>query len=751
MRVRLAAALVAVALASCSKPAKRDVCAEAVEQGKWLEVDKVCRGDDRPFAQIAQGMALISQRKLADAIEVADHLSGTVAFIEAISLAGQAEARHGLELESLGRAHLRLALYLRRSLGPRGRASQDIEYLSYLSRDSIESRQLGQLAVREAELTGNKVAEGRARTSLADAYARASLIADAEREFNAAADLLIDAPNWLAFTYLKFGTLKLESELAAQRAIALPMFDEALKLISRLGTEEQDAARTTVYGLRLNRAMALIDSSLLDEAAKEVERARNAANTEDERDKATLVEGYIAAERNDVELARTLFDSIAEHVSSSEYAWQVPTKMGEMYEQTGRLEEAEHYYRTAINAVEAMRRDAPEPQMRTHLLQRRREPYLALLDLLVKQRSDLDALQVAESLYARSWSDAVLGERNDPLIDSRQSQIGIRAREADNAREPLAKNDILARLVQRETLMYVTSGERGWRLHTRGTTVDVVTLDAAQVDVARRFINAPADAALAEQAAAVLIPADIAPGPEPLYIIAGGDLAPLPFAALRRRGRFLVEDRDIARVPGLATLGCRPRNWDRARIFIGDAEDGLHRDLPLAAKEVKDLAGDEALTGDRATVAAVKAAANASLLHIAVHGDVNNAGAGELTFANGEKLTSAEVFVDGIGPREVVLTGCATADSGDNEAWSGFPSAFLGAGSQFVVATLKTVEDAPAAEFVDVYYQQDPALDPVRRLGAAQRHFIAAARAAGIDGFIGDWPTFAVWGDAACR
>jgi CHAT domain-containing protein len=52
-----------------------------------------------------------------------------------------------------------------------------------------------------------------------------------------------------------------------------------------------------------------------------------------------------------------------------------------------------------------------------------------------------------------------------------------------------------------------------------------------------------------------------------------------------------------------------------------------------------------------------------------------------------------------------VLSGCATGAGNDAESRDGFPSAFLAAGSRYVVATLRSIEDEAAAWVTEAYMQ----------------------------------------------
>jgi len=70
---------------------------------------------------------------------------------------------------------------------------------------------------------------------------------------------------------------------------------------------------------------------------------------------------------------------------------------------------AERYYHAAIDAAEAVRGATGARELRPWVLARRAGPYVELLGFLAERGRGLDALQVAESLHARTWLDAALG------------------------------------------------------------------------------------------------------------------------------------------------------------------------------------------------------------------------------------------------------------------------------------------------------------------------------------------------------
>ena len=71
------------------------------------------------------------------------------------------------------------------------------------------------------------------------------------------------------------------------------------------------------------------------------------------------------------------------------------------------------------------------------------------------------------------------------------------------------------------------------------------------------------------------------------------------------------------------------------------------------------------------------------------------------------------------------------------------PSAFLAAGSRFVIATTRSVGDYDAAAVVQSFYAQPDTLDPIVRLATAQRVMAGRVPATA-------WASFAAWGVVGC-
>src|SRR5262249_60714233 len=132
----------------------------------------------------------------------------------------------------------------------------------------------------------------------------------------------------------------------------------------------------------------------------------------------------------------------------------------------------------------------------------------------------------------------------------------------------------------------------------------------------------PAAAPPAPRWAETLLPAGALPETErPVYVVADGVLGNLPFAALRRQGRFLVEDHGIVFVPSLNALAAleAPRAGPtRPAVALADP----HRDLPAAAAEAEEVAhrlnGTAWIAGE-ATARQLQQAAHSRTLHLPTH------------------------------------------------------------------------------------------------------------------------------------
>lgn len=736
----------ALLLAGCSASrSSSDLCSATFATSRWAVAAAVC---PEPRATLARARALNMSGRPTEAVALLEPLLDAddphVAF-DARYLVGHFEgSRNDIDeddaavaaREERARALLWQALLGHRLAGRHSEASRVAATLSHLPRPFRhfdDALFFARIAEAEAEHSGDLVALGLAKTAVAEVEDEIGLTYLAQEKFIEAAGLLANHPAELAYTYTNHGLQLLElDDPAALR--------DALRYLDAAGAAEAQAQLDAAarHDAEFARSLNRVDAHLKLGDLEAAERALTVAPVDrDDESSVALVRGYLAARRGQLELAEQEFAAARLGPNEHDYRMRVGLELAEAYRRAGRLGEAEQSYRQAVAAVEQLR-SSGEPELRVAVLERRARPYRGLLSLLAAQGRGRDALVVGESLHARTMLDVVLGapDRDDEVGSLQRARVQQRA----DASPALDAEALWARIGAREAIVVLSDGTSTWRAHVHDQQVELTALSADDLAALARFMKTPDDPVVGARAGAALLPPGLSSGDQALYIVATGALADLPFAALRHQDRFLVESRPVVRLPGLAVLGCRAprRPWTDDRHFLGDARG----DLEQAAAEVRRLGGTGARLQGRATRAAVAGARTAALLHIAVHGRLTPSG-GALEMADG-LLTPAAIVEQEIAPRVVVLTGCATAASRDSEAWGGFPSAFLAAGSQHVVATLNTVDDAEAAEFARAYYETSDDLSPVDRLTAAQRALIAADRP------VATWAAFTVWGDADC-
>jgi len=239
----------------------------------------------------------------------------------------------------------------------------------------------------------------------------------------------------------------------------------------------------------------------------------------------------------------------------------------------------------------------------------------------------------------------------------------------------------------------------------------------------------------------------------PLVVVADGDIAAIPFAALfdARRRRYLVEDHALRFSPSLR-LAAR-RSGQRANgpaLFVADpafrpsTHAGFER-LAGAAREVEEIApgypGAQVISGAAATrQALLNGFARARVVHVAAHAVFDNERPERsYLLLAGDPDRQASLEAGDIAQLElrhlalVVLSACRTVRTGNGraEGLSGLGGAFLAAGAGGVVGSLWEVDDARTwplmVEFHRAYRTRGDAPEALR---AAQLRMLESGDAA---------------------
>ncbi|HKV11264.1 MAG TPA: tetratricopeptide repeat protein, partial [Thermoanaerobaculia bacterium] len=303
-----------------------------------------------------------------------------------------------------------------------------------------------------------------------------------------------------------------------------------------------------------------------------------------------------------VELARGRAEAALESVDAAlsqdppaDWAWDLELVRGEAEETRGRREEAEKAYLRSIAIVEEMRRSLAFDELKSWLLDRKRQPFEALFHLQASAGRGEEALATAERAQARTLLDAFLSPAHPPGSDWSPARATARMDLIDSLlpamnESPVAAlrpvRDVLRAFGDRHGLVYFEARDALWLAVIAGGGVHLEELSASPAEVRRlgeSFLAHPDDAGTADRLGAALLP----PGSLPrtgrtVHVVTDGPLGNLPFAALRHSGRFLVMDHPVVHVPSLnalAALEARAAGPAAPAVVLADAQG----DLPAAA------------------------------------------------------------------------------------------------------------------------------------------------------------------------
>ncbi len=294
---------------------------------------------------------------------------------------------------------------------------------------------------------------------------------------------------------------------------------------------------------------------------------------------------------------------------------------------------------------------------------------------------------------------------------------------------------------------------QGRRVQVHRAPVDTVrllgTIDGLRLRLEAGAGEAEVAPALAELYDLLLRPVAgrLGPAETPLVVVADGELAAVPFAALldRRRGRYLVHDHPLRFAGSLADARVRTAPAGPAAVllvadpaFAAHANPGLQR-LPDAAAEVAAVAAAyrrrTVLPDARATRPAVEAALrSAAVVHYAGHAvfDDQRPEASRLVLApspgsTGDLTADRLSRLDLRGTRLVVLSACETVRSGHERAagYTGLVGALLVAGAGGALGTLWEVKDGGGRELmVEFHRAYGRSGNAARALRQAQLHVL---------------------------
>jgi tetratricopeptide (TPR) repeat protein len=689
-------------------------------------------GDPRAGASVVRARYFLGQEQealaWADRLEKAGKVSPGV-----WSVVGLVDQRRG-EAEAAERAYRR-DLAVCRAAGDHGRAADALYRLFLLSWRHSTYRQtflIASEAVQEAARAGDREREARADQALYTSLFEVGDLAGARQALERADGLIPERERIERAHFLNNrGTV-----LAAEHRLGLARHDFEQALSLDAGNDAEFS-----YEILFDLTEVSLEGGDVDPAALYLRQAR------EHLEPGKMPHPSLFYYRSWVDQARGHLAEAAEDLApvrqaelDAEWGWKIAYQQGRVAEARGDLPAAEAAYERAITVLEEMRRGLAFDELKAWLLEDRRRPFEALFRLQARSGRAEASLATAERALARTFLDSFLHTTSAPSEStpagkawspdaSGERMAGLESLLPAMNESPVAAlqpiDRVLSALRDRDGLLYFEAGDELWLITVRGRQLGLRKLAAptAEIrDLADRFLGHPDDVALATRLGEILLPAGALPeAGQPVYVVADGVLGNLPFAALRRQGRFLVEDHGIVFVPSLNSLvALEALRAGPAQPAVALADP--QRNLPAAAAEAMEVAqrlGGRAWIAGEATARQLQEAAHSRTLHLATHTGLGPRGAW-LQLAD-RRVTAGEIVAGRIGPRLVVLASCASGVRPGREMWGSLGASFLAAGSRAVLASLWSVEDRPTRELVRRFYAEGGDVDPCAALGRAQR------------------------------
>jgi CHAT domain-containing protein/tetratricopeptide (TPR) repeat protein len=429
--------------------------------------------------------------------------------------------------------------------------------------------------------------------------------------------------------------------------------------------------------------------------------------------------GLPAASKQDLETAL----AAAKKAGMAEEQWKSEYALGQIADAWSNAVDAEEWYHEAIGGIESMRAGIRRTNLRTDFLADKRDPYDALIALLLRlQDPPLEAIfSLMERSRARSFEDHAL--------PAAPSEMGLAAAQA-----ALPPDTAL--------IEYWTAEDQGAALWATRGARGVVRLQlpalTASIEEFRRSLQASGTEwkSGSERLGQLLLSG--IPAAAHLLISPDGALAEFPFEPLTnpRTGRLLVEEAAVTYLPAarfLTATDHRPRDirppWQTQMIAYGNppltgadilGAEKTWQPIPAAAQEIESIA--KILPG--ASQIHLGAAASkldllsrsfrgVSLLHFSTHAviDPENADRSRILLASesgqADSLYEQEVYrLNLAGVDLATISACETARGpmvrGDGVR--AFTQAFLAAGAAATVTSLWPAADRATAEFMKQFY-----------------------------------------------
>jgi len=521
---------------------------------------------------------------------------------------------------------------------------------------------------------------------------------------------------------------------------ALDAYQEALKLYGAQRDADGDINALKNIGI-----VYALDQGDLGKAQMVFERALQKAEqsqNQSEVSQAHLYLGEVHLRRNNLLRSQREFQAAldqAQQLKLQEEQWKALYGLGRTEQQQGRLSQSQDRYRDAIAVIESTRSKLQLAALRAEFLADKRDPYDALIGILLDNQNVRDAFEYVERSRSRTFQDRL-------ELDASGKSTSAGSPTLEEIRSRLDPETVL--------LEYWTSGNRIALIWCTQASFGADQISMSPDDRERmiRFLrglphNLQGDWRTGASVLAMVLPPQfrLPKQIKHILIVPDGWLSSMPFdivPAERSSTTLLIERADISYLPTAALLrrfhdGASKWRfaWMQELVAFGNpvvpkadtAADTLETvsalpPLPYSEVEVLNLAK---MVRGRAELFLASAARKSNflgirtprppLLHVSTHGftDLEVPENSRLLFSSAmpnappDSLYLRELYeMDLRGVDLATLSACDT-ERGQmlrGEGAQAFSRALLAGGARSALTTLWRIDDQPASEFMNQFY-----------------------------------------------
>jgi tetratricopeptide (TPR) repeat protein len=525
-----------------------------------------------------------------------------------------------------------------------------------------------------------------------------------------------------------------------------------------IALNEHIQMRDLTADAELNLAYSLAQWGNLDEAERQLEHVTMYLVDDPGDSQRLQIAARIAYRRGDRTQAWSLNQKAWPHVTDIDQQIHVANMQAEIALANGDFEQAEIWADRGAKQVETIAMGQSAIELRAWAMSSRRAPYELLFIAQARRHRVEDAVMTIARWQGRALLDALARSNHRAPADLRAV-----ATELSNLGEwlpavsaaPIATLPSLPALLDTlqsiDLLALVVADGDVWRVAANHGSLALDRLGPVSVLKSKiiAFCAHPTDPRLAEDLGELLLPDELFRATrEPLHVLLDeqlgslprldAHLGSLPVAALRRHGAPLITSRPVVRILRLPEGPCVQAVRSGRATVLADAAGNL----PKARQEGDEVAAHlhtTAAVGRAVTSKLLLDAERDAVLHIAGH---TTPGSAADTLELDREVSALEISARSQGPSLVFLSACESGSSESSARGGSLAAAFLAAGSQQVVATLRRVSDQSALDLSMQFYRAGGVQNPVQALALVQASLSKTAD--------NEWPLYAVFGYNVC-